>query len=479
MRRLFAVYHRRKAYWGIPGAAGIALLWLSLAAVQPAPAQEPAPSTPPEDKETQPGYHRGQKSGLPYELGLQATLIDQQLFKFRSLYEGPHSLLSRNENEKTDSYTLYAGVRLTRGLEVFVNPEMVRGNGLSTGLGLAGFTNGDVVRNPALGMDPYLARYFVRYTLATGHGEEKIAPGENQIEGLRPTHRLVFTAGKLGTNDIFDVNSYANSTRTQFMNWALINNAAYDYAADTRGYAQGAAIEWIHPDWAVRIGRFQMPKVANGIDLQKNLEHFHGDQIELELHPPLLRHQSPLVVRLLGFVNVAHMGNYRAALALARQTGGPPDITRVERNSAIKYGFGLNFEQGLADNGATGIFGRYGWNDGATESYAYTEVERSACLGFQLSGAHWHRKDDRFALALVQNDLSAAHRDYLAAGGLGFLLGDGKLNYGSEQILETYYNYQVAKPLTFSLDYQFINNPGYNRDRGPVSVLSFRVHLEL
>jgi len=459
--------------------AGMGLLWLNLAGIQPAQAQnEPAPSTLPENNPTTLGYHPGQKSGLPYELGFQVTFINQQLFKFRSPYQGPNSLISQNENELTDTYTLYAGARFAPGLEAFVNPEMARGKGISSGLGLAGFTNGDVVRNPALGMNPYLARYFMRYTVATGHGEEQIQPGENQIVGMRPIHRLVLTAGKLATNDLFDVNSYANSTRTQFMNWALINNAAYDYAADTRGYTQGVALEWINPDWALRIGRFQMPKVANGIDLQENLEHFHGDQAELELHPKVGRMKTPAVVRLLGYVNVAHMGNYAATVALARQTGTTPDITKTERNSAVKYGFGLNFEQALADEGATGIFGRYGWNDGTTESYVYTEADRSASLGFQLSGAHWHRKDDRWALALAQNDLSGPHKEYLAAGGLGFLLGDGRLNYAPEQILETYYNFQVAPPLTLSLDYQFIHNPGYNQDRGPVSVLSFRAHLE-
>ncbi len=415
-------------------------------------------------------------SALPYELGFQATLIDQQLFKFTSPYSSKNSLLSRNENEKTDTYTVYTGVRLSRGLEVYVDPEMARGNGLSTALGLAGFVNGDVVRNPALGMQPYLARYFGRWTLATGNGEQKVEAGENQIAGPRPTHRLVVTAGKLGTNDIFDVNSYAGSTRTQFMNWALINSAAYDYAADTRGYSMGVAVEWVNPDWALRLGRFQMPTVANGPEMHQNLMRFHGDQVELEVHPHLIRKLDPTVVHLLSYVNVAHMGNYAQSVALA--AGGVPDILLTERDSAVKYGYGINWEQPVADGGATGLFGRYYWSDGATESYAYTEADRSFSLGYQLSGAHWHRKDDKWAIALVQNDISASHKAYLQAGGAGFILGDGGLTYGSEQILETYYNYQATKTLTFGLDYQFVNNPGYNAARGPVSVLSVRAHLE-
>jgi hypothetical protein len=457
------------------------LLWASLLLVfggarSARAQQEPSPSS---SSQEQSAPNLPPRALLPYELGFQTTLIDQQLFKFHSPYEGSNSLRSRSENEKSDTYTLFLGARLTQGLEIYVNPEMARGNGIGEALGLAGYTNGDVIRNPTLGMQPYLARYFLRWTTATGHGTEKTEPGENQIAGTkRPTHRVVITLGKLGTNDIFDTNAYANNTRTQFMNWALINNGAYDYAADTRGYSQGLAIEWVHPDWAFRIGSFEMPTVANGPDLSGDLVHNRGDQMEVELHPHLLSRKSPLVLRLLGYRNLAHMGDYRQAVALAQQTHTTPDITAVRTRGAVKYGLGINCEQPLGDDGNTGLFGRYGWDDGRTESFAYTEIDRTFSLGGQLSGKRWGRPDDRLSLAFVQNDLSGPHKDYLAAGGLGFLLGDGKLNYGSEQIVETYYSYQIARPLALALDYQFINNPGYNRDRGPVSVLSVRLHLE-
>ncbi len=422
-------------------------------------------------------FHPGQYSGLPYEFGFQATLIDQNLFKFHSLYSGPNSLLSRNENEKSDTYTLYAGVRLRKGVEVYVNPEMARGNGIGEALGLAGYTNGDVIRNPALGMDPYMARYMVRFILAAGHGTEKVAESENQIAGTRPTHRLVFTAGKLAATDIFDLNSYANSTRTQFMNWSLINNGAYDYAADTRGYTNGAALEWVTPKFAVRIGRFAMPLTANGPDLAENISKTYGDQVEIEVHPHFSAKLDSAVVRALAYRNVADMGSYRLTLAMA----GPqlPDITRSRQPGRVKYGFGLNMEQALGDGGDTGIFSRIGWNDGATETYAYTEVDRTFCLGAQFSGARWKHRQDKAAIALVQNDLSAAHRDYIAAGGLGFLLGDGRLNYAPERIIEAYWAHQVTRTLAYTLDWQTIANPGYNADRGPLSVLSFRVHLEM
>lgn len=463
------------------GAGAVFGLLCLMASEPPAFAQgEPTPSSGNPQKPTQPGSPTlPPRALLPYEIGLQATLIDQQLFKFRSPYEGPLSLRSRNENEKSDTYTLYLGVQLTKGLEGFVNPEMARGNGLSQAVGLAGFTNGDVIRNPTLGQDPYLGRYLLRGTIPTGKGEEEVQPGENQIAGTkRPLHRVVITFGKLGTNDIFDTNSYANSTRTQFMNWALINNGAFDYAADTRGYSQGIAVEWINPDWAFRIGSFQMPTEANGINLSGDLIHSRGDQAEVELHPHLLPRKNPLVLRLLGYRNFARMGDYRQAVAQAEQTGTTPDITTTRRRGNVKYGFGLNFEQPLGDEGNTGVFGRYGWCDGATESFAFTETDRSLSMGGQLSGKHWGRPDDRLSLAFVQNDLSGPHKNYLAAGGQGFLLGDGKLNYGPERILETYYSFQVAKPLALSLDYQYITNPGYNQDRGPVSVLSLRAHLE-
>lgn len=416
-----------------------------------------------------------------YAVNGQVTAISQSLFSFRSPYEGTNSLRSRNETEVSHTYTLFVGARLSRTLEAFVNPEMARGKGVSEALGLAGYTNGDVIRNPTLGQEPYLGRYFLRYTIPTGHSKENaetVSPGANLIAGTRPKHRLVLTVGKFGTNDLFDTNAYAASTRTQFQNWALINNGAYDYAADTRGYSQGIALEWIHPDWAIRFGSFQMPTVANGTNLANDLVHNRGDQLELELHPRLLTAKAPAIARLLVYRNLAHAGSYRDALALAQQTEQAPDITAVEKRGVVKYGFGLSFEQPLGQGGASGLFVRLGWNDGATESYAYTEIDRTLCMGGQVSGAKWHRPRDRVAAALVQNDLSTAHRDYLAAGGKGFLLGEGRLNYGSERIVEAYYAYQASKLVSLTLDYQLVANPGYNRDRGPASVLSFRAHLE-
>ena len=419
-------------------------------------------------------------------VGFQATGNAQHVFPFRSPYAGPESFLSRHETEATDTYTIYVGYRVNNRLEAYIDPEISKGHGLSTGYGLGGFTNGDVVRTPTLDQNPYLARYVLREVIPIGRETEQVAQGESQLAGPRPTHRIVISGGKMGVSDIFDVNRYANTTRTQFMNWGLINCAAYDYAADTRGYSQGGAIEYITPSYAVRVGVFQMPKIANFIALSSDYRNNFGSQAEIELHPKFLATKAgPGIVRLLGYYNRAHMGDYRASVALARQAGTTPDITATETTGNKKYGCVLGYEQPLADEGNTGLFARAGYNDGKTEDFAYTECDRTGSFGFQLSGARlFHRADDVFALAVEQNDLSSAHKDYLAAGGSGFLLGDGRLNYGSERLLETYYNYQFSKhgaatTIFVTGDYQHINNPGYNKDRGPADVVSLRVHLEL
>ena len=420
-----------------------------------------------------------------FYVGGQTSLIIQHVYPFHSPYQGAQSFLSRNETEATNTGTIYVGDRLCPRLEAYVDPEYSKGHGLSTGYGLGGFTNGDVVRTPTLDQNLYLARYFLRYVVPLGRGTEDVPQGETQLAGPRPTRRVAVWGGKMAVSDIFDVNRYANSTRTQFLNWGLINCAAYDYAADTRGYTQGVAAEYVLPDCTIRAGVFQMPKIANYIQLSSDYKNNNGQQVELEAHPRfLVTKAGPGIVRLLGYHNKAHMGDYRASLALALKNGTPPDITATETVGNSKYGAVLGFEQPLLDGGNTGLFGRLGYNDGRTEDFAYTECDRTGSLGAQISGARLTRRpDDVLAVALEQNDLSSAHKDYLAAGGYGFLLGDGRLHYGSERLLETYYSYQLSRhgaatTVSVTADYQFIHNPGYNQDRGTVSVPSLRVHLE-
>jgi hypothetical protein len=417
----------------------------------------------------------------------QATFIFQYMPAFRAKYDPPPDypgLPSHWQADFSDSYTLFLGARPISWLELFVDPEMIRGDGINHGAGLAGATNGDVIRNPSVGKSPYLARYFARATIPLG--EERTTPeADDHIFALpTPVRRFTLSFGKMGTNDFFDTNAYANSTRTEFMNWAFINNTAYDYAADTRGYSIGGVAELNFEDWAVRVGSFEMPTEANGIKLAKNLGESRGDQIELELRPHVISSAGvgeasgkPTIIRLLAYRNISHAGRYSDALALAEAMGAIPDITAVRKAGTAKYGFGVNIEQPLADDGDTGLFARAGWNNGTTETYAFTEADASWSFGAQISGKKWSRQNDRLGLAVGQNFLSSSHRAYLAAGGQGFQLGDGRLSYEPESIFETYYAARIAPFAEATAGYQLIINPGDNRDRGPVSVVSLRLHL--
>jgi len=277
----------------------------------------------------------------------------------------------------------------------------------------------------------------------------------------------------MAATDDFDLNRYANNTRTQFMNWGLINNTAWDFAADTRGYDYGFVVALVEPSWRLAFGSYQMPTMANGNTFDGHIQQARGDNLELTLKP----NQQGTVLRFLAYRNLARMGDYAEAIAIGNATSTMPDIAADDRLGRSKYGFGLNMEQPLADEGETGAFARIGWNDGHTEDFAFTEVDRHLSTGVQMSGIHWGRTDDRLGIGYAWHGLSPEHRDYLAAGGIGFMLGDGKLNYGLEQILETYYRVQLGQYAQLSPDFQYIQNPGYNRDRGPVEVYSLRLRL--
>jgi hypothetical protein len=414
---------------------------------------------------------------VPYLVGGQSTLVWQHLPAFRSPYAGRSSFRPEPQDGTSHTYTLYTGVRLRPWLELHVDPEMIRGDGVSGGKGLAGYTNGEVIRNPAAGQSPYLARAFLRAAIPLGDETEDTEPDILQIGGRTPTHRLVLTGGVLAATDVFDVNRYANNARTQFLNWSFMNDTAWDFAADTRGYTRGVAAELGWGDFAVRVGSFQMPAEANGLDLDDDVLHAHGDQVEVELHRALIA-DRPTVVRVLAYQNHARMGSYRAALVLARRTHTTPDVTRTRRTDAVKYGFGVNVEQPLTAAGDVGLFARGGWNDGATETFAFTEADWAASLGAEIGGRLWRRPDDRVGAAVGVNGLSNAHRDYLAAGGLGFQLGDGRLDYRPETILETYYLAALVSWAALTVDYQLIADPGDNLARGPASVVSVRFHVQ-
>jgi high affinity Mn2+ porin len=380
------------------------------------------------------------------------------------------------EHATSDVATLYTGLRVGAQTELLLDLESAGGGGISQAFGLAGFTNLDVVRNPTLGAAPYLARGIVRYTIALGSATEPGSPGPLSLLPTLPVHRLSVAVGKLGMPDFFDLNSAGSDSHLQFMNWTVDNNGAYDYAADTRGYTVGTVVEYRDRGWALRWGETLMPQVANGLKYDWHLSQAHGDNLELEVERGILPGHDG-VVRLLGYVNHANMGSYREAIdAFVGGQDSVLDITRHRRPGRTKAGFGLNAEQSVG-HGVT-LFGRAGVNNGHVESFAYTEVDRSLEIGTAWTGPPW-RRSDRLGMAVVRNGIGVDHREYLARGGLGFLLGDGALSYGPEDILEAYYTCSVGLGLSLAADVQHIVHPGYNGDRGPVTVFALRAHLEV
>lgn len=412
---------------------------------------------------------------VPQLLGAQVTFIAQYLAPFPAVYRGTNSLPNRGDAAATHTYGLYFGVRLPARLEAYVDFEMARGSAVGNAVGLAGITNGDVIRQGSvnLGQGPYLSRAFARYNVPLSRDRDTAARAMDQLPRPEPAAELELKLGKLAATDDFDQNRYANSTRTQFCDWGLFNNSAWDYAADTRGYSWGVLVAWVEPRWALRLGSYQMPTFANGNVFDGDVRHARGDNIELTLQPTRIG----TVLRLLAYENHARMGSYGEALARAQATGLRPDIVADDHPGRRKYGLGLNVEQPLADAGETGAFLRAGWNDGRTEDFVFTEVDRAVSAGLQLAGARWGRAADRVGLAVLVHGLSPEHRAYLAAGGIGFLLGDGGLTYGFEQILETYYRLQLGRYVEISPGFQFIDHPGYNRARGPAALGTLRLNV--
>jgi len=406
----------------------------------------------------------------------QANFISQWHPAFRSPYQGRHSLSPEAQDATSRVLTLFAGLRLTGTSELLCDVQETGGHGIGEALGLAGFTNLDVVRNPTLSKAPYIARLMFHQIIPLGHTKEPSDQNPYALFRELPQRRLEVRFGKFSMADFFDVNSYGSDSNLQFMNWTVDNAGPYDYGADTRGFTFAAMFEY-HDHWGtVRFAEALMPKVANGINLDGDLARARAENIEFEFHRKIIRHQVG-VLRLLTFVNHANMGDYRQATDnfLAGQTP-VPEIIDHPLQTTIKYGFGANFEQPLND--WLGIFGRWGWNEGRHESYAYTEVDQTDQIGAALKGARWKRRWDRAGAAFVSNGISRDHQEYLALGGSGFLLGDGRLNYGRENIEEVYYTLHAWRGIYPSFDLQHVNNPGYNRDRGPVLVPSLRLNVE-
>jgi high affinity Mn2+ porin len=406
----------------------------------------------------------------------QINIISQGHTSFPAKYSGPNSFGPQGQIATSRVLTLYTGVELKDGFQVLLDIESAGGHGLSGGAGLGGFTDLDIVRTPNLGQTPYLARFLVEKTIPLGGEQVENDRGYLSLAPALPARRLEIWLGKFSMVDFFDVNPVGSDSHLQFMNWAIDDNAAYDYAANTRGYTWGGVIEYYDRSWALRFGEGMMPKVANGENLDADLARAHSENLEFELHPHLFSHRET-TLRLLSYVNHADMGNYREAIDefLAGQTP-VPSIVATRRQGRVKYGFGVNAYQDLGHG--LRLFGRWGWNDGRNESFVYTEVDRTVSGGGDVSGAYWHRQFDKAGVAFAVDEISGDHRRYLALGGEGFILGDGALNYGLEQIVESYYTFHLWRGLFGAVDLQHITNPGYNRDRGPVYVPSLRLHVD-
>ena len=416
----------------------------------------------------------------------QANIIIQGDLPFHSPYQGTNSFISRGEYKTSMVGTLYTALRRNQSIryntDFIFDLEAAEGRGLSEALGIAGFTNLDVVRNPNLGRVPYVARYQIHQVFGFTNKTTSQQPGFFALAPSVPLRRVEVRIGKLTLPDFFDLNGPGSDSHLQFMNWTADNNGAWDYAADTRGYTVGGMAEYDDRAWSIRYGIFAMPTVANGIDLDWAFSRAHGQNGEFELRRSFVRHRKG-VTRLLFYANRAHMGTYRDAVDdflngsdTANYGITAPSITLHEHLGALKYGMGYNTEQEVTEN--LRVFGRFGWNEGQHESFAYTEVDQTFEVGGDYAGTRWRRPVDKLGFAVVSNAIKHDHQEYLKLGGLGFLLGDGNLNYGRENIVESYYTYHFWRGLSYSLDVQHIGDPGYNRDRGPVWVGSVRAHVD-
>jgi high affinity Mn2+ porin len=421
----------------------------------------------------------------PYLIAGQANIVFQAHGPFHSPYDGINSLQGRGEYKTSLVGTLFLGLQLHRharyATDAIVDFESAGGRGISQALGLAGFTNLDVVRNPSLGSKPYLARVVIHQTIGLTDKLIETARTPNSLSTALPERRFEFHVGKMSLPDYFDINSVGSDSHLQFLNWTVDNNGAWDYAADTRGYTYAGVIEYHDRAWSARYAVAAMPTVANGIDLDWAFSRATGQNFEFELRRSLLgRLVAPDrkgTIRVLSFVNHANMGLYRDAIKAYLSGQDPkPDIAAHAKFSSVKYGFGLNAEQEITRDLRTYL--RIGWNEGQHESFAYTEVDQTVSFGADYSGRSFSRPDDKIGVAFVSNAIKRDHQNYLRYGGLGFLLGDGNLNYAREDILESYYDLHAWRGVFYALNMQFIDHPGYNKDRGPVLVEAVRMHVD-
>lgn len=419
------------------------------------------------------------KSTPPFDFHAQATYIWQRKPSFSAAYTGPKSLVPGAEKSYSFTTTADFGARLWQGAQLHFNPEGAQGVPLSNLTGAGGLSNGELQRGSSTNLKKYTARLFVQQRFDVGTETEKVEADFNELGGNYGVKRWTVTVGTFSLLDYFDNNPYAKDPREQFMNWSFLTHGAWDYPADARGYTTGAVLEYRTPAWSVRAGRAMQPKESNGLPLDRNLRRQYGDQLEVDGNLPFALAAGPLRGRLLVFRNRTLAGSFADAIAV----GGVPDVALVRR-SQVKTGWGATIEAPLGDD--AGVFVRASGNSGNLETYAFTEIDQQLSAGGQFTGSAWGRKQDRVGVAYAINGLSSTHRAYLAAGGQGAFLGDGRLNYSNERIFETYYRWALPEwslragklQTALSVGFQHTVNPGYNRDRGPVQTYSARLHTE-
>jgi high affinity Mn2+ porin len=407
-----------------------------------------------------------------FSIHAQTTFITQYKPAFSAKYSGTNSLSTKEETQMSTTLTLFLGAKLWQGANIFINSEVAGGSGLSGSLGVGASTSGETYRVDNSAPSFELARLYITQLIPLNHETEYLESSQNQLESNIPTQYLSFTIGKICVADFFDLNSYSHDPRTQFMSWALMSNGAWDFPANTRGYTPSVVLTWVTPANELRYAFSLMPTTANGMTMNWETSKAGSHTLEYTHNYNITGNKGS--VRLFSFLNYGNLGNYNESLALSLSA---PDITATRKFSRTKLGFGIDAEQAISKD--LGTFFRASWNDGNNETWAFTEIDRTVSFGLSANGNRWNRLDDVVGLAHVISGLSTPHINYLKAGGKGFELGDGNLNYGLENLTEFYYSFQMTKNISISAAYQHIFNPGYNKDRGDVNVFSSRLHIQL
>lgn len=455
------------------GAAVLGAALCSLSALRPSFAQQPPGFIDAPEPVASTSLRRDIKASERWNAYGQFTLVAQSHTRFKSPYSGENSLYSGSSTKETADLTVFLGVRLWPGGEFYLNPEIDQGFGLSNTVGVAGFPSGEAYKVGR--SQPYfrLNRAFFRQVVDLGGAQERVNSGANALSGIRTADKIIVTVGKFSAVDVFDNNAYAHDARADFLNWSVIDAGAFDYAADAWGYTYGAALEWTRSWWTFRTGAFALSKVPNSEVLDQSFRQYSLVG-ELEERHELFGHAGK--VKLLAFVNRGRMARYDDAIRLGQSTGAPPDVAAVRR-FASRPGVALNVEQEVSPS--VGLFARASVNNGTKEAFEFTEINRSLSAGASMKSNLWYRPDDTAGIAVAVNALSDAARRYFAAGGIGILIGDGKLpSYGPEQIFETYYSAKLTGAVDLAVNFQRIIHPAYNRDRGPVSIFGLRLHIE-